>query len=88
MQPHNELVTSGEAFCLADPGAAYALYLPRGGGATVKLAAEVQYVVQWWNPTNSRDGQFQNRRMVDGGLRELIPPGGGDWAVRVLATSK
>jgi hypothetical protein len=37
MEPHNELVEDGHAFCLAKPGAFYGLYLPTGGSVTVNL---------------------------------------------------
>lgn len=35
-EPHDELVNSG-LYCLAMPGEIYAIYLPKGGKATVKL---------------------------------------------------
>ncbi|MFQ5808236.1 MAG: DUF5060 domain-containing protein, partial [Armatimonadota bacterium] len=41
MEASNSLVTSGTAFCLAKPGAAYALYLPSGGTVAVELAEGV-----------------------------------------------
>lgn len=34
--PHDELVTNG-AYCLADPGKTYVVYLPNGGETTVQL---------------------------------------------------
>jgi hypothetical protein len=35
-EPHDELVDQGN-YCLAEPGVAYALYLPHGGSVTVQL---------------------------------------------------
>ncbi len=85
MQPHNELVKSGQAFCLAKPGEAYALYLPTGGAVGVELMTGKEYTVQWWNAANPRDGSFQNRRSLNGGVQVLTAPGKGDWAVRIVA---
>ena len=85
MQPHNDLVKSGRALCLARPGAAYALYLPEGGKVEVELEGG-EYTIEWWNPANSRDGRFQDRRTLGGGRTELTAPGAGDWAVRIVTT--
>jgi hypothetical protein len=84
MAPHNELVVEGEAFCLARPGAVYALYLPAGGKVTVRLAGDGEYRAEWWNPANGRDGEFEALQRMDGGLVELVAPGDGDWAVRLF----
>lgn len=46
--PHDEFV-SGSNFCLAQPGQAYAIYLPKGGAATVKLQ-NGRYRVKSFNP--------------------------------------
>jgi hypothetical protein len=84
MQPHNDLVKDGSAFCLAKPGQAYALYLPTGGSVTVSLAPDVRYEVAWWNPANGKDGRFQDRETVAGGPQRLTAPSDGDWAVRII----
>ena len=84
MQPANDLVQSGRAFCLAEQGHAYALYLPRGGYVTVQLPPETKYIYAWWNPANGRNGSFQGKGMVDGGQREFHAPADGDWALRIL----
>ena len=88
MQPHNEVVESGHAVCLAKPGHAYALYLPQGGTVSVALPAGSEYALEWWDPANGRQGSFQNAGQIHGGTRELVAPGPGDWAVRILATSE
>lgn len=87
MQPSNELVASGTAFCLASPGEAYALYLPSGGTVRVDLTAGKTYRYDWWNPANGKDGAFQGGALVDGGSRSFTAPGGGDWALRIVAES-
>jgi len=83
MESHDEVVKSGKAFCLAKPGDVYALYLPMGGSITVALPKDGKFDVEWWNPANGRDGRFQNRTRVNGGVRKFISPGEGDWALRI-----
>lgn len=83
MQPSNDLVQTGVAFCLAKPGSAYALYLPEGGRVAVELAPDTQYTCDWWSPGNGHDGQFQHPRRVAGGRQSFTAPGRGDWALRI-----
>ena len=86
MQPANELVKSGKAFCLAKPGAAYGLYLPAGGTIEVELTRDGSYDFAWWDPTNGRDGRFLPGGTVSAGLRRFTTPRRrrGDWALRIL----
>ena len=83
MQPRNDLVTAGDAFCLAKPGAVYALYLPQGGSVTIELASTTGYTYAWWNPANANDGEFQMEQYVPGGHHTFSAPGRGDWALRI-----
>jgi len=46
--PHDELVNAGN-YCLAAPGHIYAVYLPNGGSATVKLDPG-KYHAEWYSP--------------------------------------
>ncbi len=85
MHPRNDLVKQGRAFCLARPGAAYALYLPTGGSVRIELQGGTSYDVDWWSPKQGWDGRFRYRRRVSGGLREFTAPSPGDWALRILA---
>ena len=45
--PHDELVNKG-VYCLAKPGEIYAVYLPKGGKATVKLEPGI-YSAAWFS---------------------------------------
>ncbi|HMF15497.1 MAG TPA: DUF4038 domain-containing protein [Gemmataceae bacterium] len=75
--PHDELVTNG-AFCLAEPGKLYAVYLPRGGKTTVKLG-EGRYRVSRYNP---RDGKGEKLPVADGSTwTSPEMPDAGDWAL-------
>ena len=83
MDPHNERVTAGSAFCLAKPGEQYALYLPKGGRVTVWLPADGRYDHAWWKATNGRDAHFQDEGETSGGEQTFTAPGSGDWALRI-----
>jgi hypothetical protein len=48
-EPHDELVNNGN-YCLAKPGEVYAIYLPRGGKATVQLQ-KGPYNGAWFDPS-------------------------------------
>ena len=87
MQPHNELVEDGRAFCLAKPGDVYAFYLPTGGNVTVKLPSNTKYDAAWWNPSNGKDGKLEARQTIQGGSQQLTAPGSNDWALRIVRRS-
>jgi hypothetical protein len=75
--PHDELVGNG-AFCLAEPGKLYAVYLPKGGTVTVKVKPG-HYQANWFNP---RTGKTTAAGAADG--PEWTSPkarDGGDWAL-------
>ena len=84
MAPENSLVVSGQAFCLANPGEQYALYLPAGGRVIVELAPNVTYRYSWWRATNDRNGSFQDGGVCGGGQQTFSAPGSGDWALRIV----
>ncbi len=48
--PHDELVNHG-AYCLADPGKIYAVYLPTGGGDVTIRLEPGQYTAHWFGAT-------------------------------------
>jgi hypothetical protein len=75
--PHDELVNNG-AFCLAEPGRTYAVYLPRGGKVTVKLK-QGRYLAKWFNP---RNGQTKPLPPAEGASwTSPESPDSGDWAL-------
>lgn len=83
MEPHNELIVDGHGFCLAQPGQAYAVYLPAGGNFRLRIATGSRYEAAWWNPKQGKNGKFQGRSVVPGGTQKFTPPNTGDWALRV-----
>ncbi len=75
--PQDDLVTNG-AFCLAERGKLYAVYLPRGGTVTVKLAPG-RYQATWFNP---RNGKTLSLPPADGpDWTSPKAPDDGDWAL-------
>jgi hypothetical protein len=49
MESADELTSSDEDCCLAQPGFVYAIYLPRGGTTEIELLAG-EYTVAWFDP--------------------------------------
>ncbi len=88
MQPRQDLVHMGQAFCLAKPGEAYACYLPQGGAIGIRLEPGRRYRGSWWNPANGRDGAFESERVIVGGSAKLKPPADGDWALKLVAITE
>jgi hypothetical protein len=79
--PHDDSVNNG-AFCLAESGKLYAVYLPRGGKVTVKLAAG-KYKAQWFNP---RNGEAKALPAAEGpSWTSPESPDTGDWALLLRA---
>jgi hypothetical protein len=77
-EPHDELANAG-VYCLAEPGVAYALYLPRTSAATVRLSAG-RYKVQWFNPIT---GAWIDLPDAIGGrwASPTVPDTSHDWAL-------
>jgi len=82
-EPHDELVDGG-AFCLAEPGRLYAVYLPMGRKVHVKLQPG-KYKAHWFNP---REGKSISLRGPENTAtwETPEPPDSGDWALLVQAT--
>jgi hypothetical protein len=75
--PHDELVDNG-AFCLAESGKLYAVYLPRGGKVTVKIGSR-KYKTHWFNP---RSGETKPLPVAEGpSWTAPESPDSGDWAL-------
>jgi hypothetical protein len=76
-EPHDELVDGG-AYCLAELGRVYVVYLPRGGHVTVQLEPG-RYQAEWFNP---RNGQRTPHSAAEGPKwTSAAPPDAGDWVL-------
>jgi hypothetical protein len=76
-EPHDELVNNG-AYCLAQPGEIYAVYLPNGGDVTVKLP-QGQYDATWLSAFSGETVPLP--RVQGGSWRSPKAPGRLDWAL-------
>jgi len=88
MEPHNELVLAGDAFCLAKPGEAYAVYLPSGGTVTVQVERLIPYEIARWNPANGYDAAWRNGGTGMGSRMTFTAPDDGDWAFRIARVDR
>ena len=85
--PRNDLLSNraeNEAYCLAEPGAQYALYFPDGGAVTLDLSAAPGSLQVRWLDIN-RSAWQEPETVAGGGTLEIETPGMGQWAVLVLA---
>ena len=88
MRSADELTPAAGDYVFAQPGQAYAVYLPDGGEAALDLSAvDGFYDVKWYDPRHGGDLKNGATRTVSGrGLRSLgTPPSEpeSDWAVLV-----
>jgi hypothetical protein len=90
MRPDNELVKGTKAYCFAAPGRVYAIYLPDGEQAELRLGTGT-YDIHWYNPREGGHLQAGSVKRIQGpGWRSIgAPPGdsGQDWAVLVCVPS-
>lgn len=85
MLPANHLLRSGNAVCLAEPGAIYALYLPQGGTVDMALAEGNQYQAQWYNPRGPAANPW-----IPAAIRSnarFTAPDSQDWALLIRKVS-
>lgn len=91
MAPDNSLAQRGNALVLAQPGRVYAVYLPQGGEAALKLEAG-SYTVEWYNPRSGGSLVPGSVRTVKGPGLALLgqPPAdpGQDWAALVKRSQR
>jgi hypothetical protein len=74
-EPHDELVNNG-AYCLAEPGQLYTVYLPHGGNVDVKLDPG-RYQAKRFNP---RSGEYSSAAIAEGTTwRSPTTPDSEDW---------
>lgn len=81
MQPADELVVSGRAYCMAEAGFHYVVYMPQGDTVLLDLSgATGSFEGQWFDP---RTGQWSAAGTVaGGGTVSFDPPGGSqDYAL-------
>ncbi len=76
-EPHDEFVDGG-AYCLAETGRVYVVYLPYGRRVTVNLDPG-NYQAEWFNP---RNGQRLPQSVAEGPKwTSAVAPDAGDWVL-------
>jgi hypothetical protein len=76
-EPHDEFVNN-DAFCLAEPGRLYVIYLSRGGTVTARLQPG-SYKAQWFNP---RTGDYSDIPAAKGPIwTSPVASDRGDWVI-------
>jgi Putative collagen-binding domain of a collagenase len=81
LNPHDELVNDGN-YCLADPGNTYAIYLPCGGKASLRLGPG-KYRAEWFNATSGQRYPL-TEDLTGPSWTSSDPPdeaGSPDWAI-------
>jgi len=89
MVPHNELVLGGKGYCLAAPGAQYAVYSPEGETIALDLSAArgARAEVQFYDPRTGRWRAPLRITVPREGRVELAKPDGRDWALRITVAA-
>jgi len=88
MFPADALIDSPDAYCLAQAGDVYAVYLPSGGTTTLNLGRmKADFDVHWYNPRVGGPLEHGSFKTITGPGKVSIgqPPrdAGKDWAVVV-----
>ncbi|MDO8683334.1 MAG: hypothetical protein Q7N50_07635 [Armatimonadota bacterium] len=83
--PNKKLVTSGEGYCMAQPGVEYVLYFPAGGEKSVAVSPG-KYKSMWWNPTKS-GFSGEETFLHNYGDRKFTAPDANDWVLHIKKTS-
>ena len=92
MAQHDELVSAEDAYCFADPGEIYAVYLPSGGVTELDLGSTTAtFQVRWFNPRQGGPLQMGTLALATGpGKVDLGQPRldtDKDWVALVERTS-
>ena len=85
MEPHDELVQGGDAWCLARPGEIYAVYSPKPAEMKLDLSRG-KFQVEWYNPRTGA-ALVKGKTVKGGALRALGNPpteSDRDWVARVI----
>jgi len=81
MEPHNELVRSGKAYCLADPGKEYAVYSLEGGSFVLDLShvGGRKLIGRFYDP---RTGRYLKPFSITGSEKVVLKkPDSRDWVL-------
>lgn len=90
MAPSDSLISSSSAFCLADEGSSYVIYLKNGGTSDLNLSGIAgTFDVKWYDPRNGGGLQTGTVASINGGdsrsLGNAPNSTSSDWAVLVTS---
>jgi hypothetical protein len=81
-EPRDELADHG-AYCLAEAGKVYVVYLPHGGDSTVTVEPG-RYQARWFDP---RTGQYSEAGIAEGPTwTSPVAPDNEDWVLLLTRT--
>lgn len=84
MAPHNELIAAVRAYCVANPGNAYACYLPRDGTIALETSSDPgQATVTWYDPRTGKLAGAEGSFKVGAKGLECTAPSEEDWVLLV-----
>ncbi|WKN32772.1 DUF5060 domain-containing protein [Porifericola rhodea] len=88
MHGADELLDSDRAYCFAEPGVIYAVYLPKGEKTQLDLGkTEKNYTIKWYNPKSGGELQEGSKTEVSGPGKVTLgtPPAAEneDWVALV-----
>lgn len=91
MNHHSELTSAPDAYCLANPGTVYAVYLPSGGTTDLDLGSAYRmFRIRWYNPRRGGPLELGTTATVSGPGAVNIgqPPRDTDkdWAALIEVT--
>jgi hypothetical protein len=90
MMSSDELTLSKDDYCFAKTGEIYAVYLPQGGQAKIKIP-DGSYDIQWFNPRDGGDLQKGPVEKITGGgyASTGLPPAdpSKDWVCLIRNSS-
>jgi len=81
-EPHQDLVLKGRAWCLADPGREYIVFVDKGGAVTIRLVAEKKYTVTRMDPWTGEKTPVGD---VEGGDRPIDLSPDHPWVLLIAA---
>jgi len=92
MNHHDELTSAEDDYCLAEPGAVYAIYLPSGGTTDLDLGTATEtFRIRWFNPREGGPLQVGTLAMTSGpGVVTIGQPAvdtDKDWVALVVRST-
>jgi len=66
MKPNDDLLASDDAYCFAQEGKIYAVYLPGGGTTQINLKSNNVFTIHWFNPRTGSKLETGTKDIISG----------------------